>query len=250
MSLYDAIFSRTSCRKFSGEAVSEDRLVHLEKYLSLIRALDPKIRTRFVLLRTRETGERPSGHFVVKAPYYLVLYSEKAERSAENAGYLMEQAVLYLTVYGVATCYQGAANASSLPQAPEGMKPVITVAFGMPAKVSSGRSKRKKTEDICTFREGAGAPVRKIVEAARVAPSALNRQPWFLVAGPARIHVFCRPTPFLKGQELDCGIALLHLMLAAEEEWFTPKAVRVKKLPDNLPPRMKYIGTVLLETIE
>ena len=248
MSLYDAIFARRSCRKFSQAPVDEDRLIHLEKYLSLIRALDPKIRTRFELVRADEV--RLGGALLVSAPYYLVLYSEEAEGSRANAGYLMEQAVLYLTVYGVATCYQGGVDKKTLPAAPAGMEPVITVAFGLPeGSLSGSRARRKKLEDVCVFRDGAGSEVRKIVEAARIAPSALNRQPWFFVAAPGRIHVFCRPTPLMKGQEFDCGIALLHLMLAAEENWYTPKVVQVKKLPDKLPARMSYVGTVLLETV-
>ena len=47
---------------------------------------------------SQETKVR--GLFRVKAPYYLVFFSEPGEEAEKNAGYLMEQLVLYLTEKG------------------------------------------------------------------------------------------------------------------------------------------------------
>ncbi len=55
------------------------------------------------------------------------------------------------------------------------------------------------------------------VEAARQAPSAANRQPWGFGAESDGINVFIRTRgpEFHVSKRLDCGIAMLHIELAA-----------------------------------
>lgn len=47
------------------------------------------------------------GLWKVDAPYYLAIYSDQEEGCERNAGYLMEQMVLYMTAKGLGTCYLG-----------------------------------------------------------------------------------------------------------------------------------------------
>lgn len=55
------------------------------------------------------------------------------------------------------------------------------------------------------------------LEAARLAPSALNRQPWGLNVEDDGIRVFVRNRgpEFNVSKRLDCGIAMLHIEVAA-----------------------------------
>jgi len=58
---------------------------------------------------------------------------------------------------------------------------------------------------------------RTAVEAARLAPSAVNRQPWRFRMGENRITLISNDNKKSHGVSpfLDCGIALLHLIVGA-----------------------------------
>ena len=58
------------------------------------------------------------------------------------------------------------------------------------------------------------------LEAARIAPSAVNRQPWRFRLEPDRITVSVDRPRFELGisKRLDCGIAMLHVEVAAMAE--------------------------------
>jgi hypothetical protein len=58
---------------------------------------------------------------------------------------------------------------------------------------------------------------RASLEAARLAPSAVNRQPWGFNVEDDGITVFVRTSgpEFNISKRLDCGIAMLHIEVAA-----------------------------------
>ncbi|MFA5605548.1 MAG: nitroreductase family protein, partial [Dehalococcoidales bacterium] len=59
--------------------------------------------------------------------------------------------------------------------------------------------------------------IKDAIEAARLAPSAVNRQPWGFNIEEDGITVFVRSggTDFNISYRLDCGIAMLHIEVAA-----------------------------------
>lgn len=59
--------------------------------------------------------------------------------------------------------------------------------------------------------------VKVALEAARLAPSAVNRQPWGFEIDGSGITVFVRTSgpEFNVSKRLDCGIAMLHIEVAA-----------------------------------
>jgi hypothetical protein len=80
------------------------------------------------------------------------------------------------------------------------------------------------------------------LEAARLAPSAVNRQPWgFEIAGQT-ITVFVRTSgpEFTVSKRLDCGIAMLHIELAAlssgiKGSWEFLEAPKVARFAAQIP---------------
>lgn len=72
------------------------------------------------------------------------------------------------------------------------------------------------------------------LEPARLAPSAVNSQPWYFTHEGDTIHVYCSK----KGSRLNAGIALAHLYVSNEENFcfFRAEAPGV--------PRYDYIGSV------
>ena len=112
------------------------------------------------------------------------------------------------------------------------MKFVIMLAFGHP----KGDQQRQSIKD---FKR---KPMEKItdkadprLEPARLAPSAVNSQPWYFTHEGDTIHVHCSK----KGSRLDAGIALAHLYVANEETFRFFKAENTPDVPDY-----GYVGSV------
>ena len=99
---YNALIqNRRSARQFTNEKVTDAVCAELESYYrGGCQKLVPQISTelRFFGSQSRQALERAAGYneFLVGAPQYLVLLSEKAEHLYENAGFVMEDLVLKL----------------------------------------------------------------------------------------------------------------------------------------------------------
>ena len=68
---------------------------------------------------------------IVHAPYYIIISTEPGDGSLENAGFMAEQLVIWLTERGIGSCYCGMAR----PTASSGISGeyCITLALGYPA---------------------------------------------------------------------------------------------------------------------
>ena len=66
-------------------------------------------------------------------------------------------------------------------------------------------------------------PLAEVLEAVRLAPSAVNRQPWRVVVTDSAAHFYKKTSKGFVSeangdmQKIDMGIALAHFALAAEE---------------------------------
>ena len=85
-------------------------------------------------------------------------------------------------------------------------------------------AKRLPLSELCVFKEEAGEQIKTVLKAARLAPSAMNTQPWRFIVYSNRIYIFSRKpalsVKMLDGmREISMGIMMSHIMLAAEELW-------------------------------
>lgn len=93
----------------------------------------------------------------------------------------MEQLVLYLHTKGIGSCYQGGARVKHEDE--KELEPVMIMAFGYPAEPlerGSGSIQTDGTESVCESPWKFWQSAAKTLEAARVAPSAMNLQPGVL----------------------------------------------------------------------
>lgn len=251
MTKYEAIFKRRSVRKYREEEVEEPILEQIREFGKDPTEIWPKIRVKWEIYRASD--HKVKGLFQVKAPYYAALYSEECEDSQIHAGYLMQQLVLQLHTLGIGSCYQGGAR---LKEEKEGdLKLMMILAFGYPAEaLERKRSEFKRMELKKLVRANApvGKTAKKLLEPARLAPSALNQQPWRFVVTENRIHLFVR-RPGLVGyqKQLDknlfsAGIALSHMMIAAEEHWFDVSFQKLDSIMEKAVQNHLYAGSLLL----
>lgn len=253
MNLYQMIFKRRSIRKFKKEQVPEQLLKDILYFGSCVSRLHADIQIKMEI-RENQDGNLPvKGLWKVEAPYYLVFYSEEKEGYMENAGYVLEPILLYMTGKGIGTCYLG--NTKVAEPEPAGMKQVIAVAFGYPKTLlyrDPATAKRLPLKELCVFKEEAGEPIKNILKAVRLAPSSMNVQPWRFIVYHDKIYIFaCREflpsIPFVTMRELSIGVMLSHLSIAAEEMWMNLK-LEVEEAMDKKPYKSgAYVATAFLK---
>ena len=229
MNLQEMIYHRKSCRSFTGKPVDAGMI---GKILSFeMNPLYPQIKVRMDVV----------GRDKVKCicPWttsqLIAVYSEEAEGYLENIGFLLQQMDLYLQTLGLGVCWLGMGKMNPKTAAEvEGMKFVIMLAFGYPQGDQlrhDGKGFRRKAPEKITDT----ADPR--LEAARLAPSAINSQPWYFTHDGDTLHIYCSK----KGSRLDTGIALAHLYVENKEtfRFFLAKAVRDV-------PGYSYVGSFVI----
>jgi nitroreductase len=179
------------------------------------------------------TGVIGSYGKVTGAPHVLVMIADSDSRFAQqHAGYVGEAAVLEATALGLGTCWVGGffdkSKAAGLVHLAPGERIVAVSPVGTPVTADSAsertmlrmaRSHTRKPLEKVAGTETASWPewARAAVECARIAPSAINRQPWrFRLEDGALVVSQDSPleTPRVT-KALDCGIAMLHAELGA-----------------------------------
>lgn len=255
MTNYEAVFNRCSVRKYKMELIPADFFRKMNKFLDRLTPLYPNIDWKFVLFNAMDDEGSTKGIFRVKAPYYLVCYTKDDPNAWKQAGYLTEQVVLYLTAHGIGTCYQGGARAV-LDDEPEGMDQRIVLAFGYPEGQlyrESGSAKRLPITDLCIFKEEPTPQESMVLAASRLAPSSINSQPWRFVVYSNRIHIFARDNLLSKVtvtrdmRDIDMGIVLYHMALAAEELWLDANLIYQEQLAGRSVKGNTYIMSMMIQ---
>ena len=151
-------------------AIDPHIMKQINCFIQTLAPLHPQAAYRIAVVEAYNTQKHVfKGMFLVQAPYYLVLSAKDHPFAAVNAGYVMEQLVLYLVSKGFATCYLG--DAKSKPDLDQ-YQPMIVVAFGKAAATAVKKpASRKKLTELVNQPPVAQQNARKIIEAARIAPS-------------------------------------------------------------------------------
>ncbi len=172
------------------------------------------------LLTREEYMKAAGGMFLVRAPYYLIIKSEKKPGYLMNAGFFGQNAVLKLTAKGYGTCWLGGARPKEKAAETEY---VISIALGRPGepfRKDSAEAGRKPVPEIAYGDTGAFLPA---LNAARLAPSAMNKQPARFKCGVDKLDLYRKKPalPFLSNlQEIDCGIAAANIIYNEPEYKF------------------------------
>lgn len=252
MTKYEAIFRRKSVRKYTNEKVEEGILQEIQGFGRDAVGVRPDIRIKWKIYQASDHKVR--GLFQVKAPYYAALYSEVCEDCRIHAGCLMEQLVLWLHTMGIASCYQGGARLKHDEE--EQMELMMILAFGYPSEAlerSFVDFKRAELKKLVKTNITPGKVQKKLLEAARLAPSALNQQPWRFVVTENRIHLFIRrPGRMSYEKQLNrnlfqAGIVLSHMLVTGEELWFDLDYQKLDSIMEKAIQNYLYAGSLILQ---
>lgn len=254
MNMFDTIFSRKSIRSFYQERIEWEVIEDILKFADNMTMLIKDTKVEFKLVSNIEKKQGFSGPLAVKAPYYICLSSEKSEDYILNAGYIMQQLSLYIESKGLGTCFLGSANPGRSLKKTMKYDYVISIAFGKskdPVYREASEAKRLPEEELVVYKEEVSSDIHKLVEAARLAPSSFNNQPWRFVVYKNRIHVFTKKNPWFakpmnKMKMIDMGVMMANLMIAAEELWIDVKVTKSDAIKSKSFPNNEYVLTVLI----
>lgn len=244
-SVKDAVTKRYSVRTYDKRPMEKELKQKILSYADeLQNPLGPKMRVQFIEKETASNGEKLGTYGIIKgAKTYLGVTVPDDEHALEALGYDFEQLVLYATSLGLGTCWLGGTfNRSAFTAAMEIREgeifPILSP-IGYPAEKKSFTEqimrRSTKADGRLPWRElfcnkDFGMPLNPEdaeeyqypLEMLRLAPSAVNKQPWRVVITEEAIHFFEKSSLGVEPggidiQRIDVGIGICHFHLAAME---------------------------------
>lgn len=220
MTLQDAIAVRHSVRAYKDQPLAEDVVKVLEEKIAV---LNRESKLHIQLIRNE-----PKAFLGTMAKYgrfrnvsnYIVMVGKKADDLDERVGYYGEQLVLLAQTLGLNTCWVGLSY-SKVPGTyvlDDGEKIACYIALGYGETQGSGH-KIKTVEQVSNASDVTPTWFRKGVEAALLAPTAVNQQKFsfeYVGMQDARHKVHAKKGFSMIGYtQMDLGIAKYHFEIGA-----------------------------------
>ena len=235
-------------RRYDRRLLDEATLAQVRGIISGVKPLVPENRFE-VLVRDELIGEdlvTVLGGYrrFYTPPHSLAPYMLSEEHVLEDLGYRTEQIVVRLAALGIGSCYIGVLRREDKVRAslglPRGARIAAFLVFGRPATALCGRTfnmlmrrglgghRRLPVQRIFfqdSFDNPAAPPaeISPLIEAARVAPSGVDVQPWRFLWREARLFLFVtksNPKYTMAGSQQyrlhDGGICMANVTLAME----------------------------------
>ncbi len=243
--LYEMIFKRKSIRKYRENPLSDEKLSNIKNHIKQINPLFPDVKTEIKIVTSKDVR----GLLQVKAPYYLVAFSEIKSGYLLNIGFMLQQIDLFLAASGLGSCWQGWLKPTRELRNDHNLEFITVMGLGAPMEKlyrnSPDEYKRKPIEHIRNVSD-----FDDFIEPARLAPFG-GSQPYFFYVADNLIHVFCVNSGILKIEKLEkmnlinTGIAISHFWIAAEYfgknfEFYSSRVVPVKQ-------GFSYLGTIKIK---
>ncbi len=237
LSMIDAMKVRRSVRTFDGRPLSPEHLSQLEHFAA--ESSDPfGAGVEFRFIDTEKQGGS-SAVIVGSSMYVCGKVRADAPHCREAYGFALEKLLLHAVSLGIGTVWlAGTIDRRAFERAVE-----LAPGELMPAVSPLGYEAAKMSMRETLMRKGTGADKRQVFESlffdggfdkpltpeaagtlavplgmVRLAPSAVNKQPWRVLRENGRFHFYMHES---KGygalQRVDLGIALCHFMSACEE---------------------------------
>jgi nitroreductase len=246
--LYETIFKRKSIRKYDLTPLDGHTLAEVMAHVSALKPLYNDIKIEMKLLSQKDV----KGLLLAKAPHYLAVFSETKDGYLTNAGFMLQQMDLFFSANGIGSCWQGMPKPTKEILKSSKLEFVILLAFGKPKerlhRESVSEFQRKPLGEITDVK---GAD--ELLEPARLAPSAMNRQKWFFTGDASTIHAYRAKSSFLsafmleKMNKVSMGIAICHVWIAAKHFGKEVEFICDKEAQNNPPAGHDYVITIKIK---
>lgn len=225
MTLQEAITARHSVRQYLKKPIEAEKTEAIQECLN---RCNREGGVHFQLI-----ANEPKAFTSILAKYgkfenvnnYIAIVAPKGNKGSVTAGYYGEKVVLLLQTLGLNSCWVGASykkvkEAYSIEEGEE-LKSVISFGYGMTQ--GTQHPQKKSFTDVAQAQEPVPEWFKKGVEAALLAPTAVNQQKFKFILHPGAL-VEARAMFSMVGYTLiDLGIAKYHFELAAGKDIFTWK---------------------------
>lgn len=266
MDEFDAIYRRKSIRKYLDEELHIGIIEELKDAAKSAKRLYDDIDMDIHVVENGGKIQNVISGIIgsygkIRAPHYIIATSETKDGYLENVGYVLEPMVLKLTEMGIGTCWIGGSiNKQLLKQIidiKERHVPVIVIAFGYPRDeydITTKALKSRNRKDLSDLiMDDMGITWQYIIDAARMAPSSINSQPWRFFKRENIVDVYSVQRRGLLAKHLqkmnliDVGIALSHIEIASKKY---DREVHFEKLAQRDKEGLVYITSIIDETAE
>lgn len=207
MTLYETIFCRRSVRRYLPEPLDAQTLDAILAYIRAIPQL-PGQHAEFRLIGPEEMG-------MDQAPHYIVASCPPSNEAYANIGFVLEKADLYIQSIGLGSLWYGL----RLPRKAQ-ENDAIVMQLGktkMPLRASDGDFDRLPLAKIADADNA-------VTRAARLAPSAVNSQPWEIHFGDKAVEICYKGRGLMKTalekkmNKVDVGIVTRFVAVALEHK--------------------------------
>jgi nitroreductase len=257
---------RRSVRTFDGQGISSAVLEQLKTFAG--SCSNPYgIPMEFRFLNAKEHGLKSP--VIAGTEEYVAVKLKRVPHFEEALGYAMEQFVLDAWSVGIGTTWIGGTmDRQAFEKAMELSEDEV-----MPCVSPIGHAAKRMSLKETVMRKGVGADRRKAFEElfyidnfdrpmkedeagelllplqmVRWAPSAVNKQPWRVVAVESDVHFYMAKGKGFENsssgnmQKIDMGIALCHFALGAEETGMTAE-FEISDPGIQTPEKTEYIAS-------
>ncbi|MBR2402214.1 MAG: nitroreductase [Lachnospiraceae bacterium] len=239
---------RKSVRSYDGTILTKEEEKQIDDYIELLAQEESPFPAKVTIKRIKAgdgvDAERLGTYGIIKGTRLFVgVTVENVAGAMEAVGYVFERFVLYMEHLGLGTCWMaGTFNRNDFENAMEVNENelfAIISPIGHPAekrrmfdkvmRKTIGADKRKEWEELFFLndfqtpisKEEAGAYAYPL-EMVRLAPSAVNGQPWRIVKKDGVFHFYkageVQPDKIYDVRKMDLGIAAAHFELAAMDK--------------------------------
>lgn len=270
MDLYQAILSRHSVRRYQDRPLSSDALAQIDECVSQVVPLVPANHLR-VMRRDALTGEdliAAMGGYgrILSPPHYMIAAMTGKAHLLTDLGFRTEQVAVRMTQMGISSCFIGCLDRESTVRIrfrlPREARMGAFLIFGYAAETVTGRTINAVVRRMAgsntklphaslfferSFSTGTEPPrhLVKLIDAARLAPSANNAQPWRFLHYEDALYVFLRRQNVRYGNKesvqeyryFDGGTCMANIALAIDalgyEGYWTLLDARDPAIPEH-----------------
>lgn len=219
MTLYEAIFDRHSVRSYIDQPLAESLVAELKTKIQTVNS-ESGLHAQLVVDEPKAFNGMKSYGVFRGVSNYIVMAGKKGKDLDRKVGYYGEELVLFAQTLGLNTCWVGLtySKKSDAFSLSEGEKVACVIALGY-GKTQGAGHKIKAVEQVSNASAETPEWFRRGVEAALLAPTAVNQQKFYfeykgndngvcVVAAQKRFSLFGYTN-------MDLGIAMRHFELGA-----------------------------------
>ena len=218
MDIYQAMTERHSVRAFKDQPIEEEKITLLQKQVNECNNLSGL--NIQLITQDKDAFNTMTAHYgkFSNAVNYFAITGKKSPENIINAGYYGQKLVLYAQTMGLNTCWVALTYNKKknkiLIKDNEKLFCVIALGYG----VNQGNShKTKSYEQVTENAQNAPEWFKKGVQAALLAPTAMNQQKFKFILSDNGVHIK-RGLGFYT--KLDLGIVKYHFETAAGKDNF------------------------------